>query len=129
MYRVKHVHYRFQNYISIYNKVHLGGRFTTLEGLLQQAYEQLWGRIYNPDSDSSTSEEKEKFATFLERMKDAIDGKMSFTLIMDDPLSASYIQNLYAPDEDPNMTIEEYQRTREQDEDLGIADMQVKETS
>lgn len=106
----------------------LGGRFTTLEGLLQQAYEQLWGRVYNPDSDSSTSDEKEKFATFLGRMKDAIDGKMAFTLILDDPLSASYIQNLYAPDEDPNMTIEEYQRTKEQDEDLGIADMQVKET-
>ena len=106
----------------------LGGRFTTLEGLLQQAYEQLWGRVYNPDSDSSTSDEKEKFATFLGRMKDAIDGKMTFTLILDDPLSASYIQNLYAPDEDPNMTIEDYQRTREQDEDLGIADMQVKET-
>jgi zinc finger protein len=105
----------------------LGGRFTTLEGLLQQAYEQLWGRVYNPDSDSSTPEEKEGFANFLERMKLAIDGKIPFTLILDDPLSASYIQNLYAPDSDPNMTIEEYQRTREQDEDLGIADMELKE--
>jgi len=97
--------------------------------LLQQAYEQLWGRVYNPDSDSTTSDEKEKFAKFLGRMKDAIDGKMQFTLILDDPLSASYIQNLYAPDEDPNMMIEEYPRTREQDEDLGIADMEVKEMS
>jgi zinc finger protein len=103
----------------------LGGRFTTLEGLLQQAYEQLWGRVYNPDSDSSTPEEKERFADFLGKMKQAIEGKMSFTLIMDDPLSASYIQNLYAPDPDPNMTIEEYERTREQDEDLGIADMRI----
>lgn len=103
----------------------LGGRFTTLEGLLQQAYEQLWGRVYNPDSDSSTPEEKERFEQFLGKMKQAIEGKMPFTLIMDDPLSASYIQNLYAPDPDPNMTIEEYERTREQDEDLGIADMRV----
>ena len=106
----------------------LGGRFTTLEGLLLQAYEQLWGRVYNPDSDSSTPEEKERFSTFLERMKEAIDGKMQFTLILDDPLSASYIQNLYAPDDDPNMKIEEYQRTREQDEDLGIAEMDVVES-
>jgi zinc finger protein len=96
-----------------------------LEGLLQQSYEQLWGRVYNPDSDSSTTEEKDRFANFLEKMKLAIDGKMPFTLIMNDPLSASYIQNLYAPDPDPNMTVEEYERTQEQEEDLGIADMRV----
>ena len=101
----------------------LGGRFTTLEGLLQQAYEQLWGRVYNPDSDSSTPEEKDRFGNFLEKMKNAIDGKMPFTLILDDPLSASYIQNLYAPDPDPNMTIEEYERTAEQNEDLGITEL------
>jgi ZPR1 zinc finger protein len=101
----------------------LGGRFTTLEGLLQQAYEQLWGRVYNPDSDSSTPEEKDRFGKFLEKMKDAIDGKMPFTLILDDPLSASYIQNLYAPDPDPNMTIEEYERTPAQNDDLGITEL------
>ena len=104
----------------------LGGRFTTLEGLLRQAYEQLWGRVYNPESDSSTSDEKEKFGAFLEKMKDAVEGKAPFTLIMDDPLAASYIQNLYAPDPDPNMTIEDYERTKEQEEDLGIADMKIR---
>ena len=56
-------------------------------------------------------------------MKNAIDGKMAFTLVLDDPLSASYIQNLYAPDPDPNMTIEEYERTAEQNEDLGINEL------
>ena len=103
----------------------LGGRFTTLEGLLQQAYEQLWGRVYNPDSDSMTADEKQRFSTFLETMKRAIAGEMPFTLIVDDPLAASYIQNLYAPEADPNMVTEEYERTREQDEDLGIADMNL----
>jgi zinc finger protein len=96
---------------------------------LQQSYEQLWGRVYNPDSDSMTSDEKDRFAKFLERMKEAIDGKLQFTLILDDPMSASYIQNLYAPDPDPNMTIEEYERTLEQDEELGIADMRVHGTA
>ena len=48
---------------------------------------------------------------------------------MDDPLSASYIQNLYAPDPDPNMIIEEYERTHEQEEELGIADMRVQQTN
>ena len=32
-------------------------------------------------------------------------------------------QNVYAPEPDPEMTIEHYDRTDEQNEDLGIADM------
>jgi zinc finger protein len=76
-----------------------------------------------------TIAEKDRFATFLGRMKDAIDGKLPFTLILDDPLSASYIQNLYAPDPDPNMTIEEYERSYEQEEELGIADMRVQQAN
>ncbi len=46
-----------------------------------------------------------------------------FTLILDDPVSNSYLQNLYAPDPDPNMVIEEYERTFEQKEELGFNDM------
>lgn len=48
---------------------------------------------------------------------------MNFTLIVDDCLGASYLQNLYAPDPDPNMTIEEYERTWEQNEDFGLNGM------
>ena len=48
-----------------------------------------------------------------------------FTLIIDDPLSNSYVQNLYAPDPDPNMTIETYERTWLQNEELGLNDMKV----
>src|SRR5260370_14120505 len=48
-----------------------------------------------------------------------------FTVILDDPLSNSYLQNIYAPDEDPNMTVEMYDRTFEQNEDLGLNDMRV----
>ena len=44
---------------------------------------------------------------------------------MDDPLSNSYIQNLYAPDEDPNMANELYDRTLEDNEDLGLNDIVV----
>ena len=33
-------------------------------------------------------------------------GEESFTLVLDDPAGNSYLQNLYAPDPDPNMTIE-----------------------
>lgn len=48
-----------------------------------------------------------------------------FTIIVDDPLANSYIQNLYAPDDDPNMTTEIYERTHEQNEELGLNDMNV----
>jgi zinc finger protein len=49
----------------------------------------------------------------------------SFTVILDDPLANSYLQNLYAPDLDPNMTIEMYERSWEQNEELGLNDIKV----
>lgn len=48
-----------------------------------------------------------------------------FTLIVDDPLANSYVQNLYAPDPDPAMEIETYERTWQQNEELGLNDMIV----
>lgn len=48
-----------------------------------------------------------------------------FTLILDDPLANSYLQNLYAPDPDPNMTTEIYDRSWDQNEELGLNDMKV----
>ena len=35
-----------------------------------------------------------------------LEGEMPFTVVLDDPLANSYIQNVYAPDEDPNMVVE-----------------------
>ena len=40
-------------------------------------------------------------------------------------MANSYIQNLYAPDPDPNMTIEWYDRTFEENEELGLNDIKV----
>ena len=48
-----------------------------------------------------------------------------FTVILEDPLANSYLQNLYAPDPDPNMTIDLFDRTWEQNEELGLNDMKV----
>lgn len=36
-----------------------------------------------------------------------------------------YVQNVYAPDPDPEMKIEKYVRTFEQNEDLGLNDMKT----
>jgi len=48
---------------------------------------------------------------------------MPFTLILDDPLANSYLQSLYAPDPDPQLETESYERTYEQNDDLGLNDM------
>lgn len=53
------------------------------------------------------------------------EGNRPFTIILDDPLANSYLQNLYAPDPDPNMTIETYERTWDQNEELGLNDIKV----
>ena len=101
----------------------LGGRFTTIEGLLRQVYEELHSRVFSATSDSMEEETKARWTTFFARLQDAVDGKIGFTIEMVDPLALSYIQNVYAPDNDPNMTVEEFERTFEQNEDLGLNDM------
>lgn len=54
-----------------------------------------------------------------------MQAKRPFTVILDDPVANSYLQNLYAPDPDPGMTVETYERTWEQNEELGLNDMKV----
>jgi len=68
---------------------------------------------------------KQKFEKFLDNLQTLIRGEMAATLILDDPLANSYLQNLYAPDPDPNMTTVDYERTFDQNEDLGLNDMKV----
>lgn len=101
----------------------LGGRFTTLEGLLTQVYEELHSRIFSGTSDSMGEETYNRWTEFFKGLKAAKEGKIKFTVILEDPLAASYLQNLYAPDPDPDTTIEDYERTEEQNEDLGLNDM------
>ncbi|CDO94801.1 unnamed protein product [Kluyveromyces dobzhanskii CBS 2104] len=103
----------------------LGGRFTTLEGLLRQVYEELESRVFTQTSDSMDEATKERWVSFFGKLQEALDGKAKFTVHMEDPLAGSYIQNVYAPDPDPNMTIKDYERSPEQDEELGLNEMKV----
>ncbi|KAJ3808276.1 ZPR1 zinc-finger domain-containing protein [Lentinula aff. lateritia] len=106
----------------------LGGRFTTLEGILEQVYEELSDKIFSGDSASNTPEatqERVRFEKFLGDLKEIKSAARPFTLVLDDPLANSYIQNLYAPDPDPAMTVESYERTWDQNEELGLNDMKV----
>jgi zinc finger protein len=103
----------------------LGGRFTTIEGLLTQVMEELHSRVFTQTSDSMEGETKTRWTTFFARLQDAVEGKIPFTIVMEDPLASSYIQNVYAPDNDPNMTVETIDRTYEQNEELGLNDMKT----
>ena len=103
----------------------LGGRFTTLEGLLQNVYDELYEKVLMR-GDSATANGVDKFEGFLGKLKRAISAEACpYTLILDDPLANSYIQNPYAPDEDEQLTVEVYERTYEQNEDLGLNDIKV----
>jgi len=102
----------------------LGGRFTTLEGILEQIYEELSEKVF-ASGDASDAEGRSSFEIFLGKLKEVKDAARPFTLILDDPLANSYVQNLYAPDPDPNMVVETYDRTWAQDEELGLNDIKV----
>ncbi|XP_062450633.1 zinc finger protein ZPR1 [Rhea pennata] len=102
----------------------LGGKFTTLEGLLKDIKELV---ERNPFSlgDSSTPSKMEKLQEFSRKLLDIIEGKTKAHFVMDDPAGNSYLQNVYAPEDDPELQVERYERTFEQNEELGLNDMKT----
>lgn len=110
----------------------MGGRFTTVEGILTQMRDDLQRDIFDTDrpkeeaGDSMSSEKRHEWEDFFTTLNNAISGKMAFTLIMSDPLDNSYIQSLQAPDPDPKLVIEQYMRSEEELEELGLAEMKTK---
>lgn len=120
----------------------LGGRFTTLEGILTQIRDDLSSQIFDLGTnqgekttaegraaamtgDSMAKESKSEWAKFFEKMERAIKAEMDFTVVLEDPLASSYVQNLCAPDPDPQLQIEDYERTAEEMEDLGLNDIKT----
>ena len=87
-------------YIYIYT-THIGGLFTTVEGLLNKIKTNL--RDNNPFAigDSTTlhhsatteiSETKEKFIEFMNKLDACIEGRLfPFTIVLRDPLGNSFI--------------------------------------
>ncbi|XP_048773274.1 zinc finger protein ZPR1-like [Ostrea edulis] len=104
----------------------LGGKFTTLEGLLENIKDQLSDS--NPFFGGDTSDKKtaDKIELFCKEIQKIISGeRLGDHFILDDPAGNSYLQNVYAPDPDPEMTVEQYERNYEQNEDLGLNDMKT----
>jgi len=109
----------------------LGGRFTTVEGLLTQVRDDLRSQIFDVDDDigaggdSLPAEAKQSWTKFFDGIDAAIKGETKYTIVLTDPLASSYVQNLCSPEDDPQITTEEYERTEEEEEDLGLRDMKT----
>lgn len=109
----------------------MGGRFTTVEGLLTQVRDDLQGNIYDVDDvtgtggDSMPSKDKAAWDEFFRKLDSAIRGEMKYTILMEDPLGNSYVQSFFAPDPDPQISIEEYARSAQEENELGLNDMKT----
>ncbi|KIW06769.1 uncharacterized protein PV09_02457 [Verruconis gallopava] len=106
----------------------LGGRFTTIEGLLTQVRDDLKSSIFDADAgggDSMPVDEKTRWDAFFGKLDSAIDGDVPFSIMLQDPLASSYVQSFTAPEPDPQIAVEDYERTEEEEEDLGLKDIKV----
>lgn len=113
----------------------MGGRFTTVEGIMTQIRKDLRAQAFGLEDgdadikvgsgDSMATDSKKLWEDFFGSITDAIEGRKEFTLIMQDPLAGSYVQSLTAPEPDPKIDIEEYERTAEELEDLGLNDIKT----
>lgn len=65
----------------------------------------------NPFTGDSDKETAEKVNTFYDNLEEFKEGKKPFTLIINDPLDHSFIQNIYHPKEDERVITEIYERT------------------
>lgn len=103
----------------------LCGRFTTVEGILSAMKDQLAGNdvMFHDSSDDAS---KQRFKGFVERFDKIINLEIKATLILDDPAGNSYVQSLADNDEtDDKLIVEKYDRTYEQNEELGLNDMKT----
>ena len=104
----------------------LGGKFTTIEGLLKDCIAQLNELDIFGGGDSDSVSKVGNMKKCIERLDLIQSGQMlNVTVILDDPSGNSYLQNVYAPEDDPNLTVKYYERSYEQNELLGLNDMKT----
>lgn len=109
----------------------MGGRFTTVEGLLTQIRDDTKGTVFDMDDvegsggDSMTEDKREAWTRFFDKIDMAIKGELQYTILLEDPLANSYVQNPWAPEPDERLREEEYERSKEVEDDLGLSDMKT----
>lgn len=65
----------------------------------------------------------------MARVQELKSGEKPFTLVLDDAAGNCFVYNPHAPEEDPKIKVVEYERTPEQNDELGISFMDVDEKS
>ncbi|TPP55029.1 ZPR1 zinc-finger domain family protein [Leishmania donovani] len=111
----------------------LGGFFSTVEGTITQVRDQLMNLPQAAFAAGDSADDNSKtMLEFVKELDELLALREEFTFILDDPLGNVYIQNpcshLPPPDDvDPKLEREEYTRTEEQDEELGIRSMRHNE--
>uniref|UniRef100_A0A131Y240 Putative c4-type zn-finger protein n=1 Tax=Ixodes ricinus TaxID=34613 RepID=A0A131Y240_IXORI len=103
----------------------VAGRFTTVEGLLEEMRAQLSRENPFFQGDSAPEGRRLRMGTVVDRLGRAARGELPVTLVLDDPCGNSHVQSLCAPDPDPALTVVRYQRSFEQDEALGLNDIRT----
>jgi len=102
----------------------LGGRFTTVEGIIAAMKEQLSSSTAFT-GDSTDPEIVNRMNIFIAQLEEVLDGQRKVTLILDDPAGNSYVQNLSGDGPDDRLKITKYDRNFEQNEVLGLNDIKV----
>lgn len=105
----------------------LAGRFTTVEGLLREMCTQLSRENPFFQGDSAPEEQRLRMNAVVDKLGEAARGELPVTLVLDDPCGNSYVQSLCAPDPDPALKVVRYQRSFDQDEALGLNDIQTED--
>jgi len=103
----------------------VGGKFTTLEGLLTDLLDQVSKNSIFGGGDGVAPDVAGRMAAFEARFAGCIAAREPFTVVLDDPAGNSYMQNVYAPEEDPELTVVRYTRNFDQNDELGLNDMKT----
>jgi zinc finger protein len=136
----------------------MGGVYTTVEGLLEKMYDALAQVVHPSSTCSSSCRDYEDFMEKLRRMKEGDASLLPFTLLINDPLSNSFIgpvpqtqknvhhsivsttqslviernddgnshgDNTHHEHSNHHLIVEEYERTFEQNEELGLNDIKT----
>ncbi|THU46788.1 hypothetical protein C4D60_Mb09t08580 [Musa balbisiana] len=102
----------------------LGGIVTTVEGLITKISENL-ERVHGFSlGDSSDDWKRKKWLDFKSRLAKLTSLEEPWTLIIDDALASSFVSfTTDSVEDDKQLVVEEYKRTWEQNEELGLNDM------
>lgn len=97
------------------------GEITTIEGMLRQASSNLL--LYQVQRIEQMPEVGSKVAEVIAALNEMASGdpsRLPFTMIINDPAGNSFLENPNAPAKDSNIKLTTYNRTKEQDESLGL---------